>query len=139
MPRRRCRTLARNCISSTCSWTPHGYRTTTARPVASTAKLHAPCDRERWWRRQNLAEWTARVDCTVLRTCQRLWKGCCDLRLRPSVAQLELRLRRRESVDLSLMQRTPLEVAEWLRLISTVALSCGDPRLSRSETSGNPM
>ena len=32
----------------------------------------------------------ARVECTILQTGQRLWKGRCDLRLGPSVVQLEL-------------------------------------------------
>ena len=36
------------------------------------------------------------------------------------------------------MPRIPLDVAEWLRLISTVAHPCGEPRLSSSETSGSP-
>ena len=32
-----------------------------------------------------------------------------------------------------------LEGAEWSRLISKVALPCGEPCLSSSETSGNPV
>ena len=33
---------------------------------------------------------TARVECIVLRKCQRFWKGYCDLRRGPSVDQVEL-------------------------------------------------
>ena len=36
------------------------------------------------------------------------------------------------------MPTIPLDVAEWLRLISTVAPPCAEPRLSSSETYGNP-
>ena len=36
-------------------------------------------------------------------------------------------------------KNTPREVAEWFQLISTVAPPCGEPRLSSSETSGNPV
>ena len=61
----------------------------------------------------------ARVECIVLRTCRRLRKKCCDLRLGPSVAQQEL------YVELSLTPRVPLEVAEVLLLISAVAPRVG--------------
>ena len=83
-----------------------GHRPT-ASPAATTAsgtwsgKSGTRREPRTLWRRYNFESetvlnvfnqppGTVRVECTVLRRGQRLWKGCCDLRLGPSVEKLEL-------------------------------------------------